>query len=217
MSIAEGNILSKKARYFDIFSNKRITLIEKALEERNGAMRALIGIFVGIVIAFVVIALFPSSADWARDFLRVRMVATQVTKEDVELLTLNIYFHNGSTNTDMSKKAIMAVVLNRLEDRDHYWPRTIRGVIRGGKERGENCDFAWGCDSYSDVPEDVERYQRDRQLIERWLTEYCAGVFKDPTNGATWFINKRRKPPRSWPKLEATKTYGQYTFYRYPS
>ena len=139
-----------------------------------------------------------------------------ITEEDVELLALNIYFHNGGTNTEMSKKAITAVVFNRVDDRDHHWPRTIRGVIRGGKERGRNCDFSFECDTYSDVPKDIKRFRADRALVERWVTEYCAQVFEDPTHGATWFINKRIQPPRSWPMLVRTKTYGQYSFYRYP-
>jgi hypothetical protein len=132
------------------------------------------------------------------------------------MLARNMYFHRGETNTDEGRKAVTAVVFNRMGDQKRRWPRTIYGVVYDGHERGKNCDFSWTCDGKSDTPGNTARYAHDLVLARKWLSEYERDVFKDPTSGATWFIYKKDTPPHSWPTLMKTGTFGVYTFYRYP-
>lgn len=138
--------------------------------------------------------------------------------DDAYLLALNMYFHRGEANTDMGRKAITAVVFNRLDDRDHYWgPKSIRGIITFRYVPGrKDCDWSWYCDGKDDVPDDVARFNHDLALAKRWLNEYHKKTFQDPTGGATWMIYKKSPYPKSWPPLVLTKTYGEYSFYRYP-
>lgn len=143
-------------------------------------------------------------------------VGSSVIQQAVTLMAQNVYFHRGHINTEAGKKAITAVVFNRMNDCSRPWPRSIRAVITSGKERGKNCDFSWQCDGRSDVPEDMERFEKDLVLAKKWLREYLDGTFEDPTEEATWFLYKENSKPRSWPEgLTATATFGQYTFYSY--
>lgn len=151
----------------------------------------------------------------------IRSETTSVTlrEDDIELLALNIYFHRGETNTDSGRKAITAVVFNRLDDREHYWgPKSIRGIITFRYRKGrKDCDFSWYCNGLDDTPGDPERYAHDRALAKKWLTEYRSGRFKDPTGGATWFIYRNTPLPRSWKQydLKRAGTFGEYRFYKF--
>ncbi|MFM2374725.1 MAG: hypothetical protein RLZZ234_720, partial [Candidatus Parcubacteria bacterium] len=146
---------------------------------------------------------------------RVVIPKVAVRENEVTELALNMYFHRGEKNTDIGRKAITAVVFNRMADKAKRWPRTVVGVIQDGHERGKNCDFSWTCDGLDDTPDDAVRYARDRALAEKWLTEYRKGAFVDPTKGATWLLYKEDTPPASWPALQKTGTFGMYSFYRY--
>jgi spore germination cell wall hydrolase CwlJ-like protein len=142
-------------------------------------------------------------------------VSDELVGRAVTLMALNIYFHRGDQNTETGKRAITAVVLNRMNDCSRKWSRSIRGVIEAGQERGARCDFSWKCDGRPDVPQNLTRFGEDYILAKRWFGEYQSGTFVDPTDGATWFIYKEDKPPRSWPKLVRAGTLGAYTFYKY--
>ena len=139
-------------------------------------------------------------------------------ESDVRWLALNMYYHRGERNTDRGRKAVTAVVLNRLTERNHYFgPRSIRGIITFGYEPGKcTCNFSWYCDGKDDVPDDPRRFDHDRRLAAKWLSQFHAGTFEDPTYGATWFIYKRAPYPQNWPDLEWTSEHGEYAFYRYP-
>ena len=145
-------------------------------------------------------------------------VPTNTFETDVEWLALNTYYHRGEANTDEGRKAITAVVFNRLNDRKHHWGvRTIKGIITNGVERGKNCDFSWFCDGLEDEPDDPVRYARDLALAKKSLAAYRARTFKDPTSGATWLIYKGDPLPASWKKykLKVVGTFGEYRFYKF--
>ncbi len=138
-------------------------------------------------------------------------------QEAIRLLALNIYFHSGHLNTQDGKKAITAAVFNRMHDCTHNWPRSVRGVINAGKERGTRCDWSWRCDGRPDVPEDPNRYAKDYELARRWFNDYLNGQFGDPIKGATWVLRKDSPFPRSWPDdLVDRDVIGQYRFFGYP-
>jgi spore germination cell wall hydrolase CwlJ-like protein len=135
----------------------------------------------------------------------------------VRLLALNIYFHRSDKNTVQGKKAITAVVFNRMHDCKHPWPRTVISVITAGRERGVRCDWSWTCDTNPDKPVDSVRFAQDHELARLWFGEYLDGQFDDPTNGATWVLHKDSPYPESWPDhLVDYGVIGQYRFYGYP-
>jgi N-acetylmuramoyl-L-alanine amidase len=138
-------------------------------------------------------------------------------EHDVSLLAKNIYFHQGETNTHLGKKAITAVVFNRMTDPTHnFGNRNVEGVVtfRYDPTR-RDCDFSWYCDGKTDTPKDTTRYANDRRLAWRWYLEYQLGLFEDPTVGATWFLAKEATFPTSWPPLTDAEMFGRYRFYRF--
>ena len=137
--------------------------------------------------------------------------------ESVRFLALNMYFHRGETNSDIGRKAITAVVFNRLKDHAHYWgPKSVKRIITFGYKSGRSdCAFTWNCDGKSDIPANPQRFAQDFALAQKWYVEYQRGTFVDPTSGATWFLYRRSEYPTKWPVLIQTGTFGEYTFYKF--
>ncbi|MFC1622985.1 cell wall hydrolase [Patescibacteria group bacterium] len=118
--------------------------------------------------------------------------------------------------------AVMNVVLNRVED--ERWPDSVKGVVNGGLERGESCDFSFMCDGKPEDPWlDDEPWEEWLQIkAEAWgaIIVDTIGLRRDPTGGAVFY--KRHDAKSAWfdKQIKAGKMekvpgdFGAHEFFR---
>ena len=135
---------------------------------------------------------------------------------DAQWLALNLY-HEDRTDGILGRRAVAAVVFNRMADRYHYFgEKSVKGIVTSGAKRGANCDFSWTCDGKPDFNVKYGAWFLNYVLAYQILIERDLGIFTDPTHGATWYHVKTMEKPASWPDdLEVVGTVGLHTFYRY--
>ncbi len=78
---------------------------------------------------------------------------TSATAEDIQYLTLALYFEGAPNESKEGLQGIASVIVNRVNSR--YFPNTIKDVVMQGA-RGQTtggCQFSFMCDPY---PEDKE-------------------------------------------------------------
>jgi len=136
-------------------------------------------------------------------------LAQQYDANEVACLGLNVYHEARGANT-VSQSAVAHVTLNRAKS--SRFPDTICGVVtQGGEDRRKGCQFSWWCDGRSDAPADGKAFREALYVAVSVLK----GRFPDPTDGATYFVQKRIRQPDWTRKLTRTVTLGGHNFYRY--
>ena len=126
--------------------------------------------------------------------------------KELRCMALNLYFEaRGEPDTGML--AVGHVVMNRLAD--PRFPDTVCGVVKQGGERVRHrCQFSWWCDGKSDVPQELDEWQRARTLARS--VYWGRGV--DPTQGATFYHADYVAP--SWRHaFDRGPKIGQHIFY----
>ncbi|MGB0670507.1 MAG: cell wall hydrolase [Rhodospirillales bacterium] len=122
-------------------------------------------------------------------------------------LALNIYWEARSEPLD-GQIAVAAVTLNRTKS--EAFPDTICGVVQQGfSGRLHRCQFSWWCDGKSDVPEEIEAWNRSVELAAAVLD----GKKQDPTEGAMWYHADYVSPDWAKHKVQVAKI-GHHLFYR---
>ena len=127
---------------------------------------------------------------------------------ELECLALNIY-HETRAMSLADAHAVSDVVLNRVEST--RYPNTICEVVHQGYKPGrKDCQFSWYCDGRSDVPKDLESWEKSRKYARDM---YFFEMFRGLTEGATHYHATYVNP--YWaPSLNRVAQIGSHIFYR---
>ena len=133
-------------------------------------------------------------------------------EREVMCMALNLY-HEARGESKVGRRAVMHVVKNRA-DADGFGGDTICDVVMAGKKdsRGRilkgKCQFSWTCDFASDVPKDLEKFERlEKEARDFMMKERI----DDITEGATHYHSIAVNP--SW-GLDKTARIDRHIFYR---
>lgn len=188
------------------------------------------GILIGFIAAFTLMVYNqPEVTPVVRDVPVIEFVAPvaepvevyiappRFSAEEVLCLQENIFFE-AATETDVGRKAVASVTLNRVKSPD--WPATICGVVREallddrGVPKRNKCQFSWYCDGLSDEP-DLDNAWIKRKWDEIGvLAEYMSnGEGKDTVNGSIMYHTTDSSPDWDYTKIAVHDTVGAHVFY----
>ena len=139
------------------------------------------------------------------------------SERDLECLALNAYFESRNQSV-AGQIAVSQVVMNRVDS--PRFPNTICDVINQGPTyvnwkgnempKRNQCHFSWWCDGKSDIPKDMDTYQK----ILDTVTNLVYSETIDITAGSTHYHADYVKPDWSL-VFEKTVVIDDHIFYRH--
>ena len=149
----------------------------------------------------VLLPMVPASAEAASPSFR----RAALHPEQKRCLAQAVYFE-ARGEPEEAKKAVAAVVLNRV--RDPQFPDTPCDVVRQGGEKGP-CQFSWWCDGRSDWPRDPNSWREALRVADLVARD----PRQDPTQGALYFHREDVHP--DWrTAFEPVAEIGRHIYYR---